>query len=171
METATKTITEARAATEAGEDAVRGLRIWPDGDYYELDKLGVAARERRVSVGRGPDADLRLVDDESLSREHCLIVVQPGGRVQVGDAGSRNGTIVSGARISAFRELLPGDLTTIGETEILACGRAGEAQRPRIVGGDVTELTRSGIAIYGSLRRLSAVIGVARATLSDWSRR
>jgi pSer/pThr/pTyr-binding forkhead associated (FHA) protein len=47
------------------------------------------------NVGRGAEADIQI-DDSSVSRLHCAIVL--GSDVLVRDLGSTNGTLIDGVR-------------------------------------------------------------------------
>ncbi len=44
----------------------------------------------QIHIGRSADADVPL-DDPDVSRLHCAVTVDPGGRVSVADLGSTNG--------------------------------------------------------------------------------
>ncbi|NEA43076.1 FHA domain-containing protein, partial [Streptomyces sp. SID11385] len=48
-----------------------------------------------VRIGRSADADVTL-DDPDVSRAHCAVVLGPGGRAEVADLGSTNGTSIEG---------------------------------------------------------------------------
>ncbi|HEU5315493.1 MAG TPA: DUF3662 and FHA domain-containing protein [Chloroflexota bacterium] len=52
----------------------------------------------RVTIGRGLDNDI-VLDDASVSRHHAELT-REGGRAQVRDLGSRNGTWVNAARVN-----------------------------------------------------------------------
>jgi two-component system response regulator AtoC len=62
-------------------------------------------------IGRGEGADVRLLDS-SVSRAHARISMS-GGRAEIVDLGSQNGTKVNGERIVGARPLLSGDVVTI----------------------------------------------------------
>lgn len=66
----------------------------------------------RWIVGRDADCDL-ILEDLSVSRKHAEILVA-GGRVQVKDLGSRNGTFVEGDRVAEAR-LSMGQIVQFGE--------------------------------------------------------
>ena len=70
-----------------------------------------------VVVGRAPDSGLRLDHDEFASSHHSRISPADNG-LWVEDLGSTNGTFVNEARVTTSRQLLPGDLVKIGETEL-----------------------------------------------------
>jgi len=64
-----------------------------------------------VVIGRGEGAGVRLADS-SVSRAHARISMV-GGRAEIVDLGSQNGTKVNGERIVGARPLLSGDVVTI----------------------------------------------------------
>lgn len=79
----------------------------------------VAIDSSPILVGRGPNCDIAL-DDDQVSREHARFVIRDD-RVIVRDLGSRNGTYVNGAAIV-------GDVV-IGDEDLVAIGRARLAVR------------------------------------------
>src|SRR5258708_31298029 len=54
--------------------------------------------EGELIIGRDPEATLRLVDDEGVSRRHARIVAVEEGAL-ITDLGSQNGTFVDGTRV------------------------------------------------------------------------
>ena len=68
-----------------------------------------------LRIGKNPDNDL-VLEDTTVSREHCQIVRDPKGYL-VRDLGSTNGTLLDGAEV---REgyLRPGSLITVGRIEL-----------------------------------------------------
>ena len=69
-----------------------------------------------VTIGRGP-TNAVILKDERCSRNHAE-VFQAQGAWQLRDLDSRNGTMVSGARLSSDRELQPGDIIQIGNSHL-----------------------------------------------------
>jgi len=67
-------------------------------------------------LGRGVEADVRLVEDR-MSRRHCRLFVEDGV-TYIEDLGSSNGTYVNGIRIER-QKLSDGDKIQVGETTIL----------------------------------------------------
>ena len=74
-----------------------------------------ALPDTETFVGR--DAPLPLHDDE-ISRRHLSITVSGGETVTVADAGSANGTVISGHRLAGERSLQLGDLIWAGRTAL-----------------------------------------------------
>jgi predicted component of type VI protein secretion system len=62
--------------------------------------------------GRGSECHIRPNSDW-VSRQHCLLRVTAGG-LYVRDLGSRNGTLVNGARILEEHQLRLGDQLVVG---------------------------------------------------------
>jgi pSer/pThr/pTyr-binding forkhead associated (FHA) protein len=87
-------------------------------------------------VGRATDADF-VLEDPGASRRH-LRVSRDGDGYVVEDLGSRNGTIVNGARIQRHA-LADGDLLRVGGTEMifrqkdLLEGGGAPAQKPAVL--------------------------------------
>jgi pSer/pThr/pTyr-binding forkhead associated (FHA) protein len=67
-------------------------------------------------IGRGSACDLRL-DDRSVSRQHARLRYAQGAWF-IQDQGSRGGTYVNGAPVTACR-LNSGDVIKIGNTSLI----------------------------------------------------
>lgn len=72
-------------------------------------------RGQMVQIGRGEDNRINLADAK-VSRAHCQVQVD-GDCVHLTDCESTSGTWVNGQRIQSC-QLQPGDLITIGRTEL-----------------------------------------------------
>ena len=81
-----------------------------DGTAFELP-------EGSYKAGRA-DADV-TINDAYMSRVHAEIRIE-SGKIGVMDLGSTNGTFVNGVRLAASepRVLKPGDMLTLGKTEV-----------------------------------------------------
>ncbi|MBB2943589.1 S-DNA-T family DNA segregation ATPase FtsK/SpoIIIE [Actinoplanes lutulentus] len=105
----------------------------PPADFTAVTVAGLSAGRvfplppGQWLVGRSPQAAIRL-DDETVSREHCVLTVAPDG-VTVGDLGAANGVHINGVRVSEPASLAPGDVVEVGAVA-LAVRRAGDADRP-----------------------------------------
>jgi pSer/pThr/pTyr-binding forkhead associated (FHA) protein len=72
--------------------------------------------EKEVTLGR-EDTDLVFEDDGEVSRRHAA--VRPaGGRVEIEDLGSTNGTFVNDRRVAGPTVLSAGDKVRIGQTTL-----------------------------------------------------
>jgi Nif-specific regulatory protein len=69
-----------------------------------------------ITIGRGP-TNAVVVKDERCSRNHAE-VFQAQGAWQLRDLDSRNGTMVSGERLTGDRTLEPGDIIQIGNSHM-----------------------------------------------------
>jgi serine/threonine-protein kinase len=98
---------EARAVPRVIVEVVEGPHA---GQRLEFD------RHDTVLVGRGSAAQLRLAKDPHFSRNHLLLEINPPD-VLVRDLGSRNGTLVNGAKVTQCR-LKPGDVVSGGQTRM-----------------------------------------------------
>ena len=83
---------------------VAGDREWP-----------LAERGRWV-LGRGSCCEVRIADDDAISRRHAEISVR-AGECLIRDLGSCNGTFVNGRPVERAR-LRRGDVLVLGETEV-----------------------------------------------------
>jgi ABC-type multidrug transport system ATPase subunit len=91
------------------------------------------APARRMRIGRAPGNDL-VVADLSVSREHAELRNIGGGRYEIVDLDSHNGTFVNGRRVSR---------SAVSEQDIIGIGRAtfrlvGDELREFIDEGDVS---------------------------------
>jgi FHA domain-containing protein len=68
-----------------------------------------------ISLGRSPDADIRL-DDRYASGIHARVFNRSGAYF-VEDMNSTNGTLLNSRDLHGEAELTPGDLIRIGDTE------------------------------------------------------
>jgi DNA-binding NtrC family response regulator/pSer/pThr/pTyr-binding forkhead associated (FHA) protein len=83
----------------------------------------------RLTLGRGPSADLQLVDGK-VSREHCRIDAT-GARAMIEDLGSQNGSYVNGEVISRATPIAEGDEIMVGDTLLLVAGGQIEVANAR----------------------------------------
>jgi pSer/pThr/pTyr-binding forkhead associated (FHA) protein len=78
--------------------------------------LVLALPDRSYRVGRSPDCDLVLPDDD-VSREHAAFEKRWQG-VFVRDLGSKNGVQIEGQKIRGERRLRHGDVLLVGTTQL-----------------------------------------------------
>jgi S1-C subfamily serine protease/pSer/pThr/pTyr-binding forkhead associated (FHA) protein len=74
--------------------------------------------DREMSVGRAPENDI-VLDDSQVSRRHAILRPE-GGRIEVRDLESYNGTLLNGERMTVPVVISPGDVITFGETTATA---------------------------------------------------
>lgn len=74
-------------------------------------------RHLPVRIGRGPDADISLDNDLSVSRRHAE-VYEWNGMMRIRDLHSTHGTLVNGTQ-TTDHPLLPGYRVQIGETVLM----------------------------------------------------
>jgi predicted component of type VI protein secretion system len=87
-----------------------------DGD----DRLvQLSGEDRRLTVGRAPERDIRLDWDREVSRLHAELELVGRDWTVVDDGLSRNGTFVNGERLSGRRRLHDGDRLRIGTTPMV----------------------------------------------------
>ncbi len=91
----------------------------------KLIRLKAISHARPVTIGRGDEADITL-HDPVCSRIHAAIRYWDDIFV-VRDMGSKNGTFLNGRRIDVAK-LSPGDVLTIGNTELHAAAEEGSSR-------------------------------------------
>ena len=85
------------------------------------------------SVGRLPDNDV-VIDDATVSRRHCAIVVHSDLTIELHDVASKNGTTINGKKISGPTRLRDGDEIGLSEhrlTFLLFSGKQTEPPAPQ----------------------------------------
>lgn len=70
-----------------------------------------------LTIGRSIKSDIRLFEDTSVHRTHCVISLQDDTLI-IEDQANVNGTRVNGRMISIPTELRDGDSITVGATEL-----------------------------------------------------
>src|SRR5579862_587701 len=80
---------------------------------YEGATKTISLENDRFTLGRSSNNELCYADDAGLSRQHLAIERDDSGW-SVRDLGSKNGTLVNGAKLSSPHRLKPGDRITAG---------------------------------------------------------
>ncbi len=89
----------------AAERAGHPFLVWRDaGRHQRILALGPATW--RVTIGRGPEADVSLAGDAEVSRAHALIERVGQGWTFVDDGLSRNGSFINQTRVLGRRRLV-----------------------------------------------------------------
>lgn len=81
------------------------------------------------SIGRLPDNDV-VIDDATVSRRHCAIVVHSDLTIEVHDVASKNGTTVNGAKINGPTRLRDGDEIGLSDRRLTFLMFSGQATNP-----------------------------------------
>jgi len=127
---------ETRSGGEFTQDAGNTRRVNVPVNLRIRSASGERSRalEGELVIGTDPGCGLML-DDAFASGVHCRLILD-GGRIQLFDLGSTNGTWVNGLRVG-HAELSLGSTLRIGETEISveAVDRSGESAFEGIVSG------------------------------------
>jgi predicted component of type VI protein secretion system len=89
--------------------------------YFLMREPGQADRvlvwdTRTLSIGRSPENDVTIADDE-ISRKHALLIHE-GGVFEIGDYRTGNGTFVNEHRVSQKQRIKPGDVISIGKLQL-----------------------------------------------------
>jgi hypothetical protein len=98
------------------------------------------------SIGRLPDNDV-VIDDATVSRRHCAILVHSDLTTEVHDVASKNGTTVNGQKIHGPTRLRDGDEIGLSEhrlTFVMFTGQATPVPGPRPHPSSVDDKTLAG---------------------------
>jgi DNA-binding NtrC family response regulator len=106
--------TVSMVADEAVHPAVQRFRL--RGLNGELAWQSFDSSSDRLQIGSHPLNQIQI-RDRTISRFHCEVFVEPGGRVWVKDLGSRNGTRVNGTRVRVA-ELVEGAVLQLGPLQL-----------------------------------------------------
>jgi hypothetical protein len=83
------------------------------------------------SVGRLPDNDV-VIDDATVSRRHCAVVIHSDLTVEIHDVASKNGTIVNGRRLQGPTRLRDGDEIGLSDRKLTFLMFSGQATNPPV---------------------------------------
>lgn len=99
----------------------------PDGNTRVIPLEGP-----RITLGRSSSADLVFPDDNGLSRQH-LAIENDGSGWTISDLGSKNGTILNGARVGERTALKSGDRIMAGHLVLIYDGVGTRPSNPVVV--------------------------------------
>jgi pSer/pThr/pTyr-binding forkhead associated (FHA) protein len=99
----------AAAPIQTGRLVVVKSPALDEGRVYELNSAA-------LNIGRGGQNDVRLENDEFASATHARVEPRRDG-VWVQDRGSTNGTYLNGSKLNRPRQLKPGDVVRVGESD------------------------------------------------------
>jgi sigma-B regulation protein RsbU (phosphoserine phosphatase) len=86
----------------------------------------------RISLGRSSAAELSFPDDGGLSRQH-LAIERDGDGWALRDLGSKNGTMLNGAKVTERILLKAGDRITAGHLILIYDGSSSQTHQPVVV--------------------------------------
>ena len=113
----TITASELKERLEA-ERTGRALLVYRDGEGHQRILVLPAGAPSRITVGRGPAADLRLAWDREVSRSARGAASSVGGEWAVSDDGlSTNGTFRNDERVHGRQRLSDGDQLRFGQDD------------------------------------------------------
>ena len=78
------------------------------------------------SIGRLPDNDV-VIDDATVSRRHCAIVVHSDLTIELHDVASKNGTLINGRKIQGPTRLRDGDEIGLSDRNLTFLMFSGQA--------------------------------------------
>ncbi len=121
-----------------------------------------------LTLGRGSDCDVVLLDDHQVSRRHVHVVYTAQG-YQVQDLGSANGSLLNGQPLPARRyvPLGPGDVVQIGSFQVALRVPQPGAPVPPVVGEQVQFSARQvpGLIVYVGQQVQKFALDKAQITL------
>ena len=136
----------------------------PDGRSSHIPLEG-----KRLIVGRAATAELSFPDDNGLSRQH-LAFEQDGDAGQAGkwcvlDLGSKNGTMLNGARVTEKTTLKAGDRITAGHLILIYDSAAAKSAAQPVVFFDSidAEGPASGATVITNIRGDASAAAAALA--------
>lgn len=72
---------------------------------------------KELTIGKLPD-NILVIDNKMVSRHHAKIVMDRGGRYELIDLGSKNGTYVNGRKVRGSQTVKPGDRIVFATSNI-----------------------------------------------------
>src|SRR5436190_6938192 len=120
-----------------------------------------------VTVGRHQSNTL-VLSDGMASRSHCVIEKAGNGTFRVRDLNSSNGTKLNG-QIIRTAVLAPGDVITIGKTEIRLVGAANGEDVETLDEGDLVEIDADAVNAgnFGDMEAEGGGTGALRVSTED----
>ncbi|MCE9531800.1 MAG: FHA domain-containing protein [Planctomycetes bacterium] len=117
----------------AGDNTLTSSKSTTSCDCWLLDKgKQFGLKVGLNSIGRLPDNDI-VLDDATVSRRHCAIVVHSDLSVELHDVASKNGTTINGKQLNGSVKLKDGDVIVLCEHKVVFVKNAGAktVDRPR----------------------------------------
>ncbi|MEU1799443.1 FHA domain-containing protein [Streptomyces sp. NPDC019937] len=141
-------------ADETPADAPRGAAATLS---FDRNPSGVhqIVRGQRLRIGRAQDNEL-VVEGPHVSRHHAEFRPLPGGRFEIVDLGSHNGTYVNGQPVDRRRIIGPHDIVGVGHSTF------------RLAGDRLEEFVDTGEVSF-TARDLTVTVGRGKTILDDVS--
>ena len=117
-----------RSIIQITNDLMKELQILSADGNSRL----VVLEGERLSLGRSTAAELCYPDDNGLSRQH-LAIERDGDGWALRDLGSKNGTMLNGAKITERTPLKSGDRITAGHLIMVYDGAGLRAAKPVVI--------------------------------------
>lgn len=145
---------ERTRADEAPADPPRGTAATLS---FDRNPSGVhpIVMGQRLRIGRAQDNEL-LVEGPHVSRHHAEFRPLPGGRFEIVDLGSHNGTYVNGQPVDRRRIIGPHDIVGVGHSTF------------RLAGDRLEEFVDTGEVSF-TARDLTVTVGRGKTILDDVS--
>ena len=128
---------------------------------------GVTPLGRAIVVGREPNRCDVLLESDMVSRQHAKFVPADGGRVELVDLGSSNGTYVNGRPVVTSATLSDGDRIGFGSGDEVHCvfraARPAPVSAEEPAAGDAEEAATA--LLSGDLKRCSVCSRVVTSAL------
>lgn len=140
---------------------VAGLRIAGRNRVYRFNEC--ASRDGTVTIGRTNDRNIRIREDDTLSRLHCVIYKNDVGRYELLDPGSTNGIKISDtAPYRRYRQvnrypLAVGLRIRVGGTRLIVVGPDGE---PIIAASRFSLIGRVALSLFGNISAAAGRLGL-----------
>ncbi|WP_055556729.1 FHA domain-containing protein [Streptomyces sp. NBRC 110028] len=141
-------------ADDTPADAPRGAAATLS---FDRNPSGVhqIVRGQRLRIGRAQDNEL-VVEGPHVSRHHAEFRPLPGGRFEIVDLGSHNGTYVNGQPVDRRRIIGPHDIVGVGHSTF------------RLAGDRLEEFVDTGEVSF-TARDLTVTVGRGKTILDDVS--
>ena len=81
------------------------------------------------TIGRLPDNDI-VLDDPTVSRRHCAVMVHSDLSCELHDVASKNGTTINGRKIQGPTRLRDGDEICLSEKKLSFVSQSGKEPEP-----------------------------------------
>lgn len=140
---------------------VAGLRIMGRNRVYKFDEC--CSKNGTVSIGRTGDRNIRIRDDNTISKLHCVIYKNDRGRYELVDPGSTNGIKISDTApykryVEIKRcELAVGLRIKLGDTRLVIVGPDGE---PVVAASHFSLIGKVALSLFGNIRAAAKRLGL-----------